>query len=44
MSKDVSLALATQEIIDKKLKLKVDALKKAVMHIGTKLQAKLELN
>ncbi|XP_061015473.1 endogenous retrovirus group K member 7 Env polyprotein-like [Dama dama] len=37
MSKDVSLGLATQEIIDKKLK--VDALKKAVMHIGTKLQA-----
>ena len=36
MSKNVSLALATQEIIDRKLK--VDALE-AVIHIGTELQA-----
>ena len=39
MSKNVSLALATQEIIDRKLELKVDALGEAVMHIGTELQA-----
>ena len=39
MSKNVSLALATQEIIDKKLELKVDALEEAIMHIGTELQA-----
>ena len=39
MSKNVSLALATQEIIDRKLELKVDALEEAVMHIGPELQA-----
>ena len=39
MSKNVSLALATQEIIDRKLELKVDALEEVVMHIGTELQA-----
>lgn len=39
MSKYVSLALATQEIIDRKLELEVDALEEAVMHIGTELQA-----
>ena len=39
MSKNVSLAVATQEIIDKKLELKVDALEEAIMHIGTELQA-----
>ena len=37
MSKNVSLALAMQEIIDRKLELKVDALEEAVMHIGTEL-------
>ena len=39
MSENVSLALATQETIDRKLELKVDALEEAVMHIGTELQA-----
>ena len=39
MSKNVSLALAMQEIIDRKLELKVDALEEAIMHIGTELQA-----
>ena len=39
MSKNVSLALAMQEIIDRKLELKVDALVEAVMHIGTELPA-----
>ena len=39
MSKNVSLALAMQEIIDRKLEVKIDALKEAVMHIGTELQA-----
>ena len=39
MSKNVSLALAMQEIIDRKLEGKIDALKKAVMHIRTELQA-----
>ena len=39
MSKNVSLALAMQEIIDRKLELKVDALEEAVMHIGPELQA-----
>ena len=39
MSKNVSLALAMQEIIDRKLELKVDALEEAVMHIGTESQA-----
>ena len=39
MSKNVSLSLAMQEIIDRKLELKVDALVEAVMHIGTELPA-----
>ena len=39
MSKNVSLMLATQEIIYKKLEMRVDALKKAIMHTGTELQA-----
>ena len=43
MSKNVSLALAMQEIIDRKLELKVDALEEAVMHIGTELQV-IKLN
>ena len=38
-SKNVSLALATQEFIDRKLEVKIDSLKEAVMHIGTELQA-----
>ena len=33
ISKNVSLALATQEVIDRKLEIKVDALEEAVMHI-----------
>ena len=39
MSKNVSLTLATQEAIDKKLEMRVDALEEAIMHIGTELQA-----
>ena len=39
MSKNVSLTLATQEAIDRKLEMRVDALKEAIMHIGTELQA-----
>ena len=39
MSKNVSLALATQKFMDRKLEVKIDALKEAVMHIGTELQA-----
>ena len=39
MSKNVSLTLATQEVIDRKLEMKVDALEEAIMHIGTELQA-----
>ena len=39
MSKNVSLTLATQESIDRKLEMRVDALKEAIMHIGTELQA-----
>ena len=38
-SKNVSLALATQEFIDRKLEVKIDSLKEAVMHIGSELQA-----
>ena len=38
-SKNVSLALATQEFIDRKLEVKIDSLKEAVMHIGTELKA-----
>ena len=39
MSKNVSLTLATQEVIDRKLEMRVDALEEAIMHIGTELQA-----
>ena len=39
MSKNVSLTLATQEARDRKLEMRVDALKEAIMHIGTELQA-----
>ena len=39
MSKNVSLVLAMQEIIDRKLEVKIDALEEAIMHIGTVLQA-----
>ena len=35
MSKNVSLTLATQEVIDRKLEMRVDALEEAIMHIGT---------
>ena len=38
-SKSVSLTLATQDAIDKKLEMRVDTLKEAIMHIGTELQA-----
>ena len=39
MSKNVSLTLATQEVIDRKLEMSVHALEEAIMHIGTELQA-----
>ena len=39
MSKNASLTLATQEAIDRKLEMRVDALEEAIMHIGTELQA-----
>ena len=39
MSKNVSLTLATQEAIERKLEMRVDALEEAVIHIGTELQA-----
>ena len=39
ISKNVSLTLTTQEAIDRKLEMRVDALKEAIMHIGTELQA-----
>ena len=39
MSKNVSLTLTTQEAIDRKLEMRVDALEEAIMHIGTDLQA-----
>ena len=32
MSKNVSLTLATQEAIDRKLEMRVDALEEAIMH------------
>ena len=38
MTKNVSLALVTQEAIDRKLEMRVDALEEAIMHIGTELQ------
>ena len=39
MSKNVSLTLATQEAIDRKLEMRVDALEEALMHIRTELPA-----
>ena len=39
MSKNVSLTLTTQEAIDRKLEMRVDALEEAIMHIETELQA-----
>ena len=39
VSKNVSLILATQEVIDGKLEMRVDALEEAIMHIGTELQS-----
>ena len=41
MSKNVFffLTLATQEAIERKLEMRVDALEEAIMHIGTELQA-----
>ena len=39
MSKNVTLTLATQEVIDRKLEMRVDALEEAIIHIGTELQA-----
>ena len=39
MSKNVSLMLATQEVIDRKLEMRVDALEEAIIHIGAELQA-----
>ena len=39
MSKNVSLTPATQEVIDRKLEMRVDALEEAIMHIGAELQA-----
>ena len=38
-SKNVSLTLATQKAIERKLEMRVDALEEAVIHIGTELQA-----
>jgi len=38
-SKNVSLTLATQEAIDRKLEMRVDALEEAIKHSGTELQA-----
>ena len=39
VSKNVSLILATQEVIDGKLEMRVDALEEAIMHIGSELQS-----
>ena len=39
MSKNVSLALATEEAIFRKLEMRIDALEEAIMHIRTELQA-----
>ena len=39
LAKNVSLTLATQEAIERKLEMRVDALEEAVIHIGTELQA-----
>ena len=39
MSKNLSLTLATQEAIDRKLEMRIDAPEEAIMHIGTEFQA-----
>ena len=39
MSKNVSLTLTTQEAIDRKSEMRVDALEETIMHIGTELHA-----
>ncbi|XP_044803371.1 endogenous retrovirus group K member 6 Env polyprotein [Bubalus bubalis] len=39
MSKNVSLALATEEAIFRKLEMRIDALEEAILHIGNELQA-----
>ena len=39
MSKNISLTLATQEAIDRKLEMKIDTLEEAITHTGTELQA-----
>ena len=39
LSKNVSLRLATQEVTDRKLEMRVDALEEAIMHIGSELQS-----
>ena len=35
VSTNVSLALATQEAIDRKLEVRVDSIEEVIMHIGT---------
>ena len=42
VSKNVSLMLATKEVIDRKLEIRVDALEEAIMHIGTELESESE--
>ena len=42
VSKNVSLTLATKEVIDRKLEIRVDALEEAIMHIGTELESESE--
>ena len=37
MSKNISLVLATQEVVNGKWKVGVDALKEAMMHVETEL-------
>ena len=37
MSKNVSLVLATQEVVDGKREVGVDALEEVMMHVGTEL-------
>ena len=36
--KNVALTLATQEVIDRKLEMRVDGLEESIMHIRTELQ------
>ena len=37
MSENISLALATQKVVDRKREVGVDALEEGVMHVGTEL-------